>query len=56
MVPYLTALVPDALVAHIPQTDASAPGSDTVNTKLGWYLISHNLWNENKPLQRRIQF
>ena len=27
IVPYLTALVPDALVAAIPQSDASAPGS-----------------------------
>ena len=27
MVPYLTALVPDALVAAIPHRDASAPGS-----------------------------
>ena len=27
IVPYLTALVPDALVEHIPQSVASAPGS-----------------------------
>lgn len=33
MVPYRTALVPDALVAAIPHRDASAPGSEMTKAR-----------------------
>ena len=43
IVPYLTAFVPEALVAAIPQRDASAPGSVieavTIEKKQAYFIL-----------------